>query len=71
MGGSVTIPINENTIPHDDGDQVVGNKGITPSPQSQNVDTSEQVQAKELGRGHRKKDVSVCLRNYVTNTIQK
>ncbi|GJZ01314.1 retrovirus-related pol polyprotein from transposon TNT 1-94 [Tanacetum coccineum] len=66
-GCSVTIPVNENTIPHDDGnrvvvnentiphddgDQVVGNEGITPSPQSHNVDTSEQVQAEELGRGH-------------------
>ncbi|GJT45265.1 RNA-directed DNA polymerase, eukaryota [Tanacetum coccineum] len=86
MGGSVTIPVNENTIPHDDGnqvvvnentilhddgDQVVGNKGITPSPQSHNVDTGEQVQAEELGRGHRKKHVSVRLRDYVTNTIQK
>ncbi|GJW70144.1 retrovirus-related pol polyprotein from transposon TNT 1-94 [Tanacetum coccineum] len=45
--------------------------GITPSPQSQNVDTSEQVHAEELGRGHRKKDVSVRLHDYVTNTIQK
>ncbi|GJV70951.1 retrovirus-related pol polyprotein from transposon TNT 1-94 [Tanacetum coccineum] len=61
MGGSVTILVNENTILHDDGDQVVGNEGITPSLQSHNVDTSEQVQAEELGRGHRKKDVSVCL----------
>ncbi|GKC37914.1 retrovirus-related pol polyprotein from transposon TNT 1-94 [Tanacetum coccineum] len=67
MRGSVTIPVNENnmphddgdqvvvnenTIPHDDGDQVVGNEGMTPSPQSHNVDTSEQVQAEELGRGH-------------------
>ncbi|GJZ80444.1 retrovirus-related pol polyprotein from transposon TNT 1-94 [Tanacetum coccineum] len=86
MGGSVTIPVNENTIPHDDGnqvvvnentiphddgDQVVGNEGITPSPQSHNVDTGEQVQAEELGIGHRKKHISVRLRDYVTNTIQK
>ncbi|GJV13230.1 hypothetical protein Tco_1354771 [Tanacetum coccineum] len=43
MGGSVTIPVNENTIPHDDGDKVVGNEGITSSPQSHDVDNSEQA----------------------------
>ncbi|GJT38133.1 retrovirus-related pol polyprotein from transposon RE2 [Tanacetum coccineum] len=42
----------DQSIPHDDGDQVVGKEGITPSPQSHNVDTSEHVQAEELGRGH-------------------
>ncbi|GJZ82855.1 retrovirus-related pol polyprotein from transposon TNT 1-94 [Tanacetum coccineum] len=35
------------------------------------LDQSEHVQAEELGRGHRKKDVSVRLRDYVTNIIHK
>ncbi|GJY70797.1 retrovirus-related pol polyprotein from transposon RE2 [Tanacetum coccineum] len=70
-GGSVTKPVNENTIPHDNGDQVVGNEGITPSPHSHNVDTSEQVQAGELGRGHRKKDVSVRRSVFMSPIISR
>ncbi|GJV89139.1 retrovirus-related pol polyprotein from transposon TNT 1-94 [Tanacetum coccineum] len=41
------------------------------SPQSPNVDTEEQIQEENLGRRHRKKETSVRLRDYVTNTVQK
>ncbi|GJV56042.1 retrovirus-related pol polyprotein from transposon TNT 1-94 [Tanacetum coccineum] len=54
---SSVLQLNEDTILlHKDGDQVVGNEGITPSLESHNVNTSEQVQEEELGRGHPVKD---------------
>nr|GEW05211.1 integrase, catalytic core [Tanacetum cinerariifolium] len=39
------------------------------SPQSLNVE--EQIQEENLGRGHRKKETSVRLRDYVTNIVNK
>lgn len=43
----------------------------TPLPQSPNVDTEEQIQEENLGRRHHKKETSVRLRDYVTNTVKK
>nr|GEX85529.1 retrovirus-related Pol polyprotein from transposon TNT 1-94 [Tanacetum cinerariifolium] len=41
------------------------------SPQSPNVDTEEEIQKENLGRGHRKKETYVHLRDYVINTVKK
>nr|GFC27058.1 hypothetical protein [Tanacetum cinerariifolium]GFC29031.1 hypothetical protein [Tanacetum cinerariifolium] len=44
---------------------------ILSSPQSPNVDTEEQIQEENLGRGHRKKETFVRLGDYVTITVKK
>nr|GEY48969.1 hypothetical protein [Tanacetum cinerariifolium] len=49
----------------------VRDNDILSSPQSLNVDSEEQIQEEKLGRGHRKKETSVRLSDYVTNTVKK
>nr|GEV37516.1 hypothetical protein [Tanacetum cinerariifolium] len=59
--------VNEETTIHDN--QTVRDDDTLSSLQSLNV--KEQIQEKNLGRGHRKKETSVHLRDYVTNTVKK
>nr|GEY04027.1 retrovirus-related Pol polyprotein from transposon TNT 1-94 [Tanacetum cinerariifolium] len=59
--------VNEETTVHDN--QTVRDDDTLSSPQSLNVE--EQIQEENLGRGHRKKETSVRLRDYVTNTVKK
>ncbi|GKC74134.1 retrovirus-related pol polyprotein from transposon TNT 1-94 [Tanacetum coccineum] len=65
--GNVT-KVNEDTMFHEN--QTMDDDTLS-SPQSPNVDTDEQIQEENLGRGHRKKETSVCLPDYVTNTVKK
>nr|GEU97126.1 hypothetical protein [Tanacetum cinerariifolium] len=65
IGGNEIV--NEDTPVRDD--QTMRDDDTLPSPQSLNVE--EQVQKENLGRGHRKKETSVRLRDYVTNTVKK
>ncbi|GKC60790.1 retrovirus-related pol polyprotein from transposon TNT 1-94 [Tanacetum coccineum] len=65
--GNVT-KVNEDTMFHEN--QTMDDDTLS-SPQSPNVDTEEQIQEENLGRGHRKKETSVCLPDYVTNTVKK
>ncbi|GJW47591.1 retrovirus-related pol polyprotein from transposon TNT 1-94 [Tanacetum coccineum] len=59
--------VNEETTVHDN--QTMRDDDTLSSPQSLNVE--EQIQEENLGRGHRKKETSVRLRDYVTNTVKK
>nr|GEY71646.1 hypothetical protein [Tanacetum cinerariifolium] len=59
--------MNEDTPVHDD--QTVRDDDIFPSPQSLSVE--EQIQEENLGRGYRKKETSVRLHDYITNTVKK
>nr|GEX89942.1 retrovirus-related Pol polyprotein from transposon TNT 1-94 [Tanacetum cinerariifolium] len=59
--------VNEETTVHDN--QTVRDDDTLSSPQSLNVE--EQIQEENLGRGHRKKETSVRLHDYVTNTVKK
>nr|GEZ06635.1 retrovirus-related Pol polyprotein from transposon TNT 1-94 [Tanacetum cinerariifolium] len=59
--------VNEDTPVHDD--QTVRDDDTFPSPQSLSVE--EQIQEENLGRGYRKKETSVRLHDYVTNTVKK
>nr|GFC21017.1 hypothetical protein [Tanacetum cinerariifolium] len=45
--------VNEDTVVHEN--QTVRDDDTLSSPQSPNVDTEEQIQKENLGRGHRKK----------------
>ncbi|GJU91002.1 retrovirus-related pol polyprotein from transposon TNT 1-94 [Tanacetum coccineum] len=65
IGGNELV--NEETTVHDN--QTVRDDDTLSSPQSLNVE--EQIQEENLGRGHRKKETSVRLRDYVTNTVKK
>nr|GFA02605.1 RNA-directed DNA polymerase, eukaryota, nucleotide-binding alpha-beta plait domain protein [Tanacetum cinerariifolium] len=59
--------VNEETTVHDN--QTVRDDDTLSSPQSLNVE--EQIQEENLGRGHRKKETSDHLCDYVTNTVNK
>nr|GEW25871.1 hypothetical protein [Tanacetum cinerariifolium]GEW79657.1 hypothetical protein [Tanacetum cinerariifolium] len=59
--------VNEETTVHDN--QTVRDDNRLSSPQSLNVE--EQIQEENLRRGHHKKETSVHLRDYVTNTVKK
>ncbi|GJW52678.1 hypothetical protein Tco_0096763 [Tanacetum coccineum] len=67
IGGNVT-KVNEDTMFHEN--QTVDDDTLS-SPQSPNVDTEEQIQEENLRRGNRKKETSVRLCDYVTNTVKK
>nr|GEZ10325.1 hypothetical protein [Tanacetum cinerariifolium] len=58
---------NEETTVHDN--KTVRDEDTLSSPQSLNVE--EQIQEENLGRGHRKKEISVRLGDYVTNIVKK
>nr|GEU94908.1 hypothetical protein [Tanacetum cinerariifolium] len=65
--GNVT-KVNEDTMfPKN---QIVDDDTLA-SPQSPNVDTEEQIQKENLGRGDHKKETSICLHDSVTNTVNK
>nr|GEW59674.1 hypothetical protein [Tanacetum cinerariifolium] len=65
IGGNEIM--NEDTPVHDD--QTVRDDDTLPSPQSLNVE--EQIQEENLEKGHCKKETSVRLCDYVTNTYKK
>ncbi|GJY48145.1 hypothetical protein Tco_0438101 [Tanacetum coccineum] len=67
IGDNVT-KVNEDTMFHEN--QTVDDDTLS-SPQSPNVDTEEQIQEENLRRGNRKKETSVRLCDYVTNTVKK